>query len=122
MRPRDTTRRILPGALAVLAALALAAAPGAARANAALDQAKAAGHVGERYDGYLGVVKDSAPASAKQLVQDINARRKAHYEKIAQREGAQVEDVAAIAGEKLVENAPSGHYVMPNDGIWVRVP
>jgi uncharacterized protein YdbL (DUF1318 family) len=109
-------------ALALVVALGVMAAATPARADA-LDQAKAAGHVGERYDGYLGVVRDDAPASAKALVEDINARRKDHYARIAKEENTSVEAVAAIAGEKLVEKAPSGHYVKPGpSGLWVKVP
>lgn len=107
-----------------LLALALAPlAPGAALAADALDAAKAAGHLGERYDGYLGVVNASAPDSAKALAADINTKRKAHYGQIAAKEGTQVDAVAAIAGAKLVQNAPSGQFVMPAAGAaWKKVP
>jgi len=107
-----------------LLALALAAlAPGAALAADSLDAAKAAGHLGERFDGYLGVVSDSAPASAKALAADINTKRKAHYAQIAAKEGTQVDAVAAIAGAKLVKNAPAGQFVMPGAAAgWKKVP
>jgi uncharacterized protein YdbL (DUF1318 family) len=105
-----------------IALLVLSVAVGATPAVAdALDDAKAAGQVGERYDGYLGVVKDSA--SARALVADINAKRKAYYAKIAAKNGATVEATAAIAGAKLVKGAPSGQYVMPSASSgWQRVP
>ena len=120
MRGERTVR--LTFLFALLALLALAIAPGAARADA-LDEAKAAGYLGERYDGYLGVVNDKVPAAAKALAADINAKRKVHYGKIAAKEGTQVSAVAAIAGAKLVKNAPSGQYVMPSEGAgWTRVP
>ena len=48
-----------------------------------LQTAKAQGYVGEQASGYLGVVKNAS--GAQTLVNDINSRRKAHYEKIAQR-------------------------------------
>lgn len=106
--------------LILLAALAWGLAAGPAFASA-LDDAKAAGHVGERFDGYLGLVKDDAPASAKALVSDINAKRKAHYAKIAKKQGTQTAAVAAVAGEKLLKKASAGHYVMPTKDKWVRV-
>jgi len=109
----------LLGALALLAACVLGAPPASA---SALDDAKAQGLLGERYDGYLGVVKPDA-ASAKALAAEINVKRRAHYAKIASDENTQVEAVAAIAGAKLVKNAPSGQYVMPGPGAsWKRVP
>jgi len=100
--------------------LTLAMVAWAAPASAsALDEAKSAGQVGERYDGYLGAVKDAGKA----LAADINVKRKAHYGKIAAKNGATVESTAAIAGRKLVGSAPSGHYVMSSAGAsWKRVP
>lgn len=100
--------------------LSLWAAPAQA---SALDEAKSSGELGERYDGYLGPVSDSASAGSKALAADINTKRKAHYAKIAAKNGATVEATAAIAGAKLVEGAPSGQYVMPSAGAgWKRVP
>jgi uncharacterized protein len=83
-----------------------------------LDDAKAAGLVGERIDGYLGVVDSGAPAEVRRLVEQINAERQAKYAEIAQKQGAPVEAVAQIAGEKLIERAGGGEYVMGADGQW----
>ena len=88
--------------------------PGAAHASA-LDDAKAAGHLGERIDGYLGVVP-GAPGSAAALAEDINSKRRARYEDIAKKRGVPVEAVAQIAGKKLVAKAPSGQMIMENGG------
>jgi uncharacterized protein len=83
-----------------------------------LEDAKAAGLVGERIDGYLGVVGSSAPADVVQLVEQVNAERRAKYAEIAQKQGAPVEAVAQIAGKKLIERAGPGEYVMGADGQW----
>jgi uncharacterized protein YdbL (DUF1318 family) len=107
---------VRPAAI-VLVALGLWAAPAAA---ASLDQAKAAGQVGERIDGYVGVVDAGAPGDVKALVEKINAERKAKYAEIAQKQGAPVAAVAQIAGKKLIERAPKGEYVMGADGQWQR--
>ena len=85
-----------------------------------LDDAKAAGLVGERIDGYLGVVDSGAPTDVKQLVEQINAERQAKYAEIAKQQGAPAQAVAQIAGEKLIERAGSGEYVMGADGQWRR--
>jgi len=85
-----------------------------------LDAAKAAGWVGERPDGYLGVVSASAPPAAKQLVEDINAKRKLKYAQIAQQNGTAVDTVAALAGAKLIERTPAGQYVMGVDVRWQK--
>ena len=89
-----------------------------AAAAGPLEDAKAEGLIGERIDGYLGVVDAGAPGSVKSLVNQINAEREAAYAKIAQKQGAPVEAVAQIAGRKLIERAPRGEYVMGADGRW----
>ena len=86
----------------------------------ALEDAKAEGLVGERIDGYLGVVDSGAPGSVKSLVDQINAERKAKYAEIAKKQGAPVDAVAQIAGKKLIERASSGEYVMGASGKWQK--
>ena len=94
---------------------------GIAQAQAGpLEDAKAAGLVGERIDGYLGVVGSSAPADVAQLVKQVNAEREAKYADIAQKQGAPVAAVAQIAGTKLIERAGPGQYVMGAAGQWQR--
>jgi uncharacterized protein YdbL (DUF1318 family) len=85
-----------------------------------LEDAKAQGLVGERIDGYVGVVDSGAPGSVKSLVNQINAGREAKYAEIAKKQGAPVAAVAQIAGTKLIERAPRGEYVMGANGQWQR--
>jgi hypothetical protein len=106
------------GLVIAAALLSLAAAPSAHADE--LDAAKAAGHVGERADGYLGVVSPGAPASAKALVEGVNAKRRAKYAEIGKGNGTPVEAVAALMGEKLLERTPAGQYVMGADGKWKK--
>jgi uncharacterized protein YdbL (DUF1318 family) len=115
MRASHRTRTAL---FAAAAALLLALAPSARAAS--LDDAKAAGQVGERPDGYVGLVDSNAPADVKQLVESVNAKRKAEYSRIAQKNGTPVDAVAAIAGQKLIERTPPGQYVMGVDVRWVK--
>jgi uncharacterized protein YdbL (DUF1318 family) len=99
----------------VLLAIGLLCGPAQA---GALEDAKAEGLVGERIDGYLGVVDGGAPASVKSLVKEINAERETKYAEIAKKQGAPVAAVAQIAGKKLIERAPKGEYVMGANGQW----
>lgn len=103
----------------LLLGLALVVLPvtGEAVAQGGLEAAKSAGLVGERPDGMLGLVS-SASSEVKRLVDDINARRLARYQQIAARNGTSVEAVQAIAGRKLVSEAPPGTYVMDGSGQW----
>lgn len=103
--------RVAVAAAALLLALPAAAAP--------IDDAKAAGHLGEQADGYLGV-PPGAPASARALADEINAQRAKHYGEIASRNGTDPAAVAALAGQKLIQRAPSGQWVRGSDGTWKK--
>jgi uncharacterized protein len=86
----------------------------------ALDDARAAGLVGERPDGLLAPVSPSAPANVKSLVQSVNAKRLEQYQKISAQKGVPVEQVGAIAAEKIIGNLKSGWYYMDDSGNWVQ--
>ena len=105
--------------LALVGALALVLAAAPALANE-LDAAKAAGQVGERVDGYLGLVDANAPEGVKELVERVNSGRRQKYAEIAAKRNAPVEAVAAQAGAKLTQRAEPGHYVMDASGRWKR--
>ncbi|BAK75567.1 protein of unknown function [Pseudogulbenkiania sp. NH8B] len=83
-----------------------------------LDGAKSQGLVGEQPNGYLGVVK--ATPQAVELAADINAKRRAAYDAIAKKNGATLDQVAALAGQKAIEKAAPGAYVRSADGQWVK--
>lgn len=87
------------------------------QAMSALSGAKAQGLVGEQTDGYLGVVSNSGQAA--DIAAQINAARRAEYQKVASQSGAKLGDVEALAGKKAIERTPSGQYVQVN-GQWVR--
>lgn len=99
----------------VLIALGLAASPAGAQS---LDALKASGVVGEKVDGFVGVVDAGAPSNVRALVDQINEERRARYAEIAQKQGAPMDAVAKIAGQKLIERTPPGQYVMGADGAW----
>jgi uncharacterized protein YdbL (DUF1318 family) len=82
-----------------------------------LDDAKAKGLVGEQADGYLGAIDGNGDVQA--LIDEINAKRQAKYAEIATKRGAPTEDVAKIAGKKLIERTPKGQFVKGSDGRWV---
>lgn len=103
--------------LVLVAALLAGAAPADADP---LDDAKAAGWVGERSDGFVGLVRPDAPPAMRDLVKRINDARQDVYEEIADEEDVTVVVVAARAGQKLIERAPEGHYVQDENGDWKR--
>ncbi len=85
-----------------------------------LDTAKAQGLVGERRDGYLGVVKNTAGVQA--LVDEINLKRRQQYMGIARQNGTNLQAVEAIVGKKVIERSNPGTVVEGADGGWVRKP
>ena len=66
-----------------------------------LDDAKNQGLVGEDSSGYLGLVVQNAEAKA--VVDDINAKRKAQYLKLAKKNNLSLSQVEALAAAKTIE-------------------
>jgi uncharacterized protein len=83
-----------------------------------LDEAKQAGLVGEDASGYIAAVSTKPSKEVKALVDDINARRRAEYERIAAANGISVEDVEKLAGKKAIEKSPDGDYVRLPGEDW----
>jgi uncharacterized protein YdbL (DUF1318 family) len=79
--------------------------------------ARAAGQVGEKPDGYLGVVGAGTPA-LRAMVDDLNIKRRAIYSQKAQAQHATVEEYALTSGCLLIaQTAPGEKYQAP-DGSW----
>lgn len=90
---------------------------GAAAHAIDLDAAKTSGLVGETTEGYVDLVNPSAPAEVRALVDDVNARRRAEYERIARENGITREQVEVLAAKKAIEKTPAGGWVRV-DGVW----
>lgn len=106
------TALLLAGALFISPALANS-----------LDEAKARGDVGEKRNGYVGIVVSGPPAELVRLVNDVNLRRRDAYRNVAQNTpGATLAAVEQMAGAKLIQNAASGTFVEDGSGNWVRKP
>jgi len=106
---------------AALLAVALVTMPvgNSARADA-LDDARAQGLVGERFDGYLAVRDPATPASTRQMVEDINAKRRQVYGDVAARQGASVDAVGRIYAREIVQKVPPGTWILQENGQWMR--
>ncbi len=113
-----TIFRNLIAALAILAFGAVAV-PVAHAGNPQIEAAIAAGDVGERIDGYLGIV-GTADAATKRKVQEVNNKRRAVYDKLAAQRGATIEQVAYLTGEKQIAKAAPGTFIMDASGNWVK--
>ncbi|MCB9957231.1 MAG: YdbL family protein [Rhodospirillaceae bacterium] len=113
-------RRPVLAGLAAIAVLAIGSGllwPSPAAAQT-LEDARAQGWIGERRDGYIGVV-ENAPG-VDQLVQTINTQRRNHYQSIAAANNVPLSAVEAQAAETIINRLPSGAIYQAANGQWAR--
>lgn len=107
-------------AFALVAGAAFSLAAPASAGDPQIEAAKSQGVVGERIDGYLGIVDGGADAALMRRVQDINNKRRAAYDDLAKDTGTTPEEVARVTGEKLIAQAGPGSYIMDSSGSWKK--
>ncbi len=101
----------------IVPAMALAfAAPAWAQRDPAYAAARAAGQVGEKPDGYLGVV--GGGGEVRGLVDKINIQRRANYTERAAAQNATVEEYAFTQGCILIQRTAAGEKYQAPDGSW----
>lgn len=83
-----------------------------------LNDARAQGRVGETLSGYLAPIQQDAETLA--LVNRINAARTENYQKLSDSNNLPVDEVAKMAGQKLVARAQPGEYVKGINGKWLK--
>ena len=88
---------------------------------ATIISARRAGLIGERYDGYLGVVTASPSAELRRQVGAINIRRRALYSDLAARRGVSPEEVGITTACSLLRRLSVGEYYMLGQGGWRRL-
>jgi uncharacterized protein len=86
-----------------------------------LDDARAAGLLGERPDGYVDIVTASPTPDILSLKEQINAQRRKFYQQLAGEKGVPVEEVGALAAEKTIaQKLKPGMFYMNSSGQWVQ--
>lgn len=105
-------RLLLAGTLLLGATPLLAQAPGALLAG------KAAGAIGERYDGYLGYVREPDSNAARVQAEAVNIRRRAIYTRFAGEHRLSPQDVGITAGCTTLARVGVGEAYMLADGRW----
>jgi uncharacterized protein YdbL (DUF1318 family) len=103
----------------ILAGLALFGVVPAVAQIPAVDAARNAGAVGERYDGYLGIARP-VPGAVQSQVSRINIQRRSLYSNLAASKGVSPSDVAVAAGCQLLARVRVGEIYMWTDGKWRR--
>jgi uncharacterized protein YdbL (DUF1318 family) len=95
-------------------------ATGAVAQSRVLDGPRAAGTVGERFDGYA-VVRDPSQASAlTPMVNQVNAERRQVYTQRAAAERAPVDQIGRVYAAEIFKSAPPGTYFLQESGQWIR--
>lgn len=111
-------RRALSSILAALAVLAFVM-PSSATALS-LDELRAQGTVGERYDGYAVVRTAPPPAGAAAFVEQVNAQRQKIYEQRAAQQGVPAGQVGRVYAKQLYQELPAGTWFLDEAGRWVQ--
>jgi uncharacterized protein YdbL (DUF1318 family) len=108
--------------LLLLAGFAGLAAPASSPAQdpAAILEARRAGLIGERYDGYVGLVTANTPADLRRQVAALNIRRRSLYSNLAARKGVSPEEVGITAACTLLRRINVGEYYLQGQGGWQR--
>ncbi len=99
-----------------LAVLALGT-PALAQRDPAYDAARSSGQVGEKMDGYLGIVGAATPA-LQRMVNDINIKRREVYAERAKAANATLEEYALTAGCIAIARTSAGEKYQAPDGSW----
>ena len=104
-------------AIAATAAIGMVVPSAMAQRDPAYESARSAGQIGEEPTGYLGFVSTTTPA-VRQLVTDINIKRKAAYTSGAPA-GSTVAQFAFITGCNLIAKTRPGEKYKGPDGQWL---
>jgi uncharacterized protein YdbL (DUF1318 family) len=103
--------------LAVFALVAFA--PAVAAQTPAVDTARSAGILGERFDGFMGFAGTPSPAVRSEVAK-LNIARRALYHRFATSRGVSPEEVGITAGCQLLARVAVGQAYMLADGTWHR--
>lgn len=101
----------------MLALIAVFAAAPALAAN--LDSLRASGVIAERYDGFVEIRRDGT-AEARQIVEEVNAKRREIYRKRAEAQNVPVDQVGRVYAEQILEKLPEGVWFRTPDGRYVQ--
>lgn len=113
----STVTKALLGGAAIAVALGGFAAPAFAQRDPAYAAARSSGQVGEKMDGYLGIV-GAETADLRRIVNDINIKRRALYSQKAQANNATLEEYALAAGCQAIAATAAGEKYQAPDGSW----
>lgn len=95
----------------------LSAGPAFAAEADSLVEARRAGLIGERFDGYLGIAAGAGPAVERQ-VRAVNIRRRSLYTDLAVRRRVTPSFAGIAAGCELLSRVAVGEAYLLSEGGW----
>ena len=110
-------RRFATGLVAASLAIGGLVPSALAQRDPAYSAARSSGNIGEKMDGYLGIV-GAETADIRRLVNDINIKRRAVYAEKAQAANATLEEYALTAGCLAIARTEPGEKYQAPDGTW----
>ncbi|MFQ5466892.1 MAG: YdbL family protein [Kiloniellaceae bacterium] len=108
---RNRVRLFFAAALVALAVLHL---PVGISWAQSLDDLRASGAVGERFDGYL----EARDPSAQGFVDRVNAKRREIYASRAAAQGVTVQEVGMVYAKSILADSPAGTWFLTASGAW----
>jgi uncharacterized protein YdbL (DUF1318 family) len=97
---------------AVVLAFGLSAPPVLAQS---LDELRASGALGERFDGYAQALQSSAAG----MVEQVNAKRRQIYAQRASQEGVSADQIGRVYARQILAKAPPGTKFLQENGSWI---
>jgi uncharacterized protein YdbL (DUF1318 family) len=85
-----------------------------------IDDYRAQGVIAERFDGYVEIRAGDAPAAARQLVDEVNGKRRALYEQRATEQGVSASEVGKVYAPQIMEDAPGGTFFRQPNGSYIQ--
>ncbi len=82
---------------------------------ASLDQLRASGAVGERFDGFAQALKSGAAGT----VDKVNAKRRKIYADRAASEGVSPGQIGRVYAKQIFAKAPPGTKFLRENGAWI---
>ena len=113
----SSLRKFALGAAAALVAVGGLSTAAWAQRDPAYEAARSSGQVGEKMDGYLGIV-GAANEALQRMVNDINIKRRAVYAEKAKAASATLEEYALTAGCIAISKTVPGEKYQAPDGTW----
>src|SRR5690606_39867287 len=110
LRGRGSMARFLTAAAAFMCVFVITVAAWALELN----EARARGLVGETPRGYISPVQSPTP-EVSALVHRINRCRRAGFARVAEQTGTRLQQVEALAAQKMIRQLPPVFYVHGND-------